>query len=176
MALIGLLPRVRRQLRIEPEDNSRDDELKDWVADAVAWVERETGHILEERDVTEQFRGFGPVTLKAWPIKADAVPAVAYIGADDTPVSATGRLDISGRPARVLPPSGSFWPFVDSEQLFSVTIRAGYGDEDDIPGNLKRAMLMLITAYDQDREGGDLFKKSEATARKQCETFVLALV
>lgn len=175
MALISLLPRVRRQLRMEPEDTSRDDELNDWVADAVAWVERETGHILEERDVTEQFRGWGPVALKAWPIKASAVPAIAYIDANDEPVSTIGRIDLSGRPARVLPAFQNI-VLTDPDFLFSVTIRAGYENEDDIPANFKRAMLILITAYDQDREGGDLFQKSEMTARKQCETFGLVLI
>ena len=30
---------VRRQLRMEADDETRDDDLKDWISDAADWVE-----------------------------------------------------------------------------------------------------------------------------------------
>ena len=71
-------------------------------------------------------------------------------------------------PARVLPPSGPFYSFLGSEQLFTVTIRAGYEPSDTFPQDLCSATLILLTAFDQDRAGGDLFQKAEATARMIC--------
>jgi hypothetical protein len=47
-------------------------------------------------------------------------------------------------------------------------MRAGYEAGDAVPGNFRRAMLMLISAYDSDREGGEVFQKAEASARRLC--------
>jgi uncharacterized phiE125 gp8 family phage protein len=169
MALPVPIEDARRQLRLEPDDDSRDEEINGFVADAAGWVEDYTGHLLTAREVTEQFTGFRPVDLKAWPIAADAVPGVAYLGSDGAEIAITGaRIDVSRRPARVLPGTGIFWPFRDSMQAFTVTIMAGYADPENIPRNLKRAMLILISAYDSDREGGDLFLKAEETAKGLC--------
>lgn len=167
------LPDARRQLRLEADDETRDLDLLAWIADAAAWVENYTGFILAARDITEQFRGFAAVELSAWPIKPIAIAAVGYNDADGVPVAAVGTLDATRRPARVGPPVGIFWPFRSTDQLFTVTIRAGYEDTDIVPGNFKRAMLMLISAYDQDREGGDLFQKAEQSARMLCGPFRL---
>jgi len=160
---------ARRQLRLTDDDASMDGHITGWIADAAAWVEQYTGHILEARDVTEQFSGFGAVRLRAWPVAPTAVPGVAYVTADGSPVAIIGaRLDVSSRPARVLPPGGPFYPFRHAEQLFTVTVRAGYGPHDRVPGNVRRAMLVLIAAYDQDREGGDMFQAAEASAKSLC--------
>ncbi|MEH3121085.1 MAG: phage head-tail connector protein [Sphingomonas phyllosphaerae] len=168
MATPVTLEDARRQLRMEADDTSRDDDLKTFIADAAAWVENYTGQILDARDITETFRGLGPVALRAWPIKPDAVPAVAYIDVTNTPIALTGaRLDLTRRPARVLPPS-QFWPFRDAQQLFTVTIRAGYEADEAAPGTIRRAMLVLIGAYDGDREGGDILAKAEDAARRIC--------
>ncbi len=170
MTLPVSLDEAKAQLRVD--GNDQDAEILDFIRDAAAWVEDYTGHIIEARDVTEQFRGFGAVTLQAWPISAVAAPGVAYTDATGSPIALTGaRLDLSRRPARVLPASGHFWPFCSADQLFTVTIRAGYESAADVPRNLCRAMLLLIYAYDADREGGDVLAKAEAAARRLCKGF-----
>lgn len=166
------LEEARRQLRLEDDDTTQDAEIAGFVADAAAWVESFTGHILVEREVTEHASGFKPVEIRAWPIADGATPGVAYLGADGSPIAIPGtRLDLSRRPARVMPGSGLFWPFRDSAQPFTVTVTAGYANADDVPRDFKRAMLILIAAYDADREGGDLFAKAEATARRICNRY-----
>jgi uncharacterized phiE125 gp8 family phage protein len=158
------------QLRSDGEE--QDHEIHGFIADAVAWVENYTGHILTPRDVTEQFNGFGCVALRAWPVQRSAAVGVAYIGADGVPIAITGaRLDASKRPARVLPPRGPFYPFRDTQQLFTVTVRAGWETSDQIPRDFRRAILILISAYDADREGGDIFQKAEAAARRLCGSY-----
>lgn len=172
MAIPVTIEDARRQIRLDEDDDSLDADLQVFIADAAAWVEKYTGHILVARDVTEQFRGFGSVELGAWPIAATASPGVAYTDEAGMPVAVVGaRLDVSRRPARVSPPAGPFYSFLNARQLFTITIRAGYGPDDVVPGNLRRAMLILISAYDSDREGGDIFQKAETAARKLCAPF-----
>lgn len=163
---------AKRQLKLESDDISHDSELLGFISDAAAWVEEYTGHIFDAQDVTETFRGFKPVMLRAWPVKATAVPGVAYVDSNGTPIAVTGaRLDFSRERVRVVPGVGSFWPFVDGQQSFTVTVRAGYESGDVVPGNLRRAMLLLIAAYDADREGGDILAKAEQSARRLCADF-----
>lgn len=172
MAIPVTLDEAKRQLRLEVDDTDQDDEIAGFVADAAAWVESYTGHLFSAGDVTERFRGYQPVTLRAWPIAADAVAAVTYVDSDGTPTAIPGiRLDLSGQRGRVSPATGHFWPFRDAQQIFTVIVRAGYEDPESVPRNLKRAMLVLIAAYDADREGGDTFAKAEEAARRLCSRF-----
>jgi uncharacterized phiE125 gp8 family phage protein len=171
MSLPVTLDEAKAQLRADGDE--QDAEILDFIRDAADWVEGFTGHILEAREVTEQFRGFGPVALRAWPIAPAAVPAGAYLNDAGAPVALVGaQLDLSRRPARVLPPAGTlFWPFCRADQLFTITIRAGYETPADVPRQLCRAMLVLISAYDADREGGSTFADAEKTAQRLCHRF-----
>lgn len=162
---------ARRQLRLEVDDESRDDDLTAYIADAAAWVETITGHILVGRDVKMMFPGQSHAILSAWPIKPDSIPMISFDGDDGEPVAFDARLEVYGRPARVVPLAGFPWPFTSADQRFAVTIRAGYEAGDVVPGDLKRAMLILITAYDEDREGGALFQTAVESARMLCEPF-----
>jgi hypothetical protein len=40
-----------------------------------------------------------------------------------------------------------------------------------VPGNFRRAMLVLIAAYDADREGGDILAKADVAATRMCRGF-----
>jgi uncharacterized phiE125 gp8 family phage protein len=173
MAIPVTLADARLQLKMEPDDTSRDTELQGFIADAAAWVESYTGHILVAREVTETFPGFGRLALRAWPIKADAVVALSYTAGLIGPVIVTGARLAAGsaRPARVHPAFGTVWPHTGLTGTVSVTVRAGYEPGDPVPGNFRRAMLVLIGACDEDREGGDLFAKAEAAAKSLCRGF-----
>ena len=169
MAIPVTLEDARRQIQLDEGDWYQDVNLAQSIEDAAAWVEEYTGHILVARDVTETFYGLGVARLKAWPVKATSIPSVAYVNASGATVTIEGaRLDASSRPARVLPPPNILGSFCSSQQSFTVTIRAGYEPKDTVPGNFRRAMLILISAYDSDREGGELFQKAEASARRLC--------
>lgn len=159
------LAEAKRQLRLEVDDTERDDEIAGFIADAEAWVERYTGHIIAPRNVSQQFDAIGQLRLRAWPIKPDAVPTVVYVADDGSDVTVAGaRLSLGDRPWRALAAHNTNWPWSVGSEI-TVTVRAGYEDGDEIPGNLRRAMLVLIAAYDLDREGGDAFEKAEKTAR-----------
>lgn len=165
---------ARRQLRYELDDDSNDEQLHDLISRAVAWVERYTGHLMEAREVTETFEHWDRPLLRAWPIKPGAVPVIAYeLGGAPMELSGqlSGRIVASRRPARLLCPSGMLWPWFAYDTGISVTFRAGYEPRDVVPGNLRSAILVMITAYHEDREGGELFTKAEASARGLCRDF-----
>lgn len=162
---------ARRQLRLEETDESRDAELQSFIDDAADRVERLTGLRFVAGEVEQQFRGASFATLSAWPIKDTAVPTISYVDDDGQRVTIEGRLDVTSRPARVTPAPGTAWPFVSRDQRFKVTIRAGYEPTDTVPAMLKRAMLILISAFEEDREGGDLFTKAEASAIRLCDQY-----
>jgi len=169
MILPVSLEEAKAQLQLG-DDYTRDFEVAGFIEDAAAWVEKFTGLMLGAQDVTEQLSGFGRMELRAWPIASTAVPAVAYADATGTPIGVAGvRLDLTRRPARVVPAIGGRWPMVPTGTITTVTVRAGYESPDDVPRDLRRAMLVLIGAYDADREGGDILAKAEASARRLCD-------
>ena len=171
MAIPVTLTDARRQLRLEADDESRDADLESYIEDAASRIERYTGHRFVAAEVEQYFRSTSVAVLDAWPIKDTALPAVTYVDEAGQTVTVTGRLDTFARPARVTPEPGTPWLISSSEQRFKVTVRAGYEPTDPVPGSLKRAMLILISAFDEDREGGDLFAKAEASALRLCDDY-----
>ena len=171
MAIPVTLEEAKAQLRIEADDTAFDTEVQDFLDDAVAWVENYTGHILEEREVTEELGGFAKPRLRAWPINAAAPISVSYADATGPITISAARIGAALRPATLLPPVGAIWPRVSVGTPTTVTFTAGYADDEQPPRNFRRAMLILISAYEADREGGDVFMKAEAAARRLCGPF-----
>ena len=172
MAIPVTLDDAKRQLKVD--DAEQDVEIKGFIADAAAWVERYTGHILVARDVIQEFSGFGLAPLRAWPIKSGTVAAVTYRDSAGNAQSVTGmRLCAATRPAKIIPfPSSGFSASALPQGTnMIVTVRAGYETSDEVPGNFRRAMLVLIGAYDADREGGEILQAAEATARRLCRDY-----
>ncbi len=168
MAIPVTLDDAKRQLKVD--DAEQDVEIKGFIADAAAWVERYTGHILIARDVIERFDGFGRLHLRAWPIKPDASIGIGYTRAAGTATNLYGaRIASHDRPALIIPAAGACWPALATG--VTVSVRAGYEDADEVPGNFRRAMLVLIGAYDADREGGEILQTAEATARRLCRDY-----
>ena len=175
MAIPVSLADARRQLRLDDTDTSRDTELEQFIADAAAWVELYTGQTLVAADVVEQFLTFERMQLRAWPVKPDAAVSVNFTDAAGAAITIVGpRVRVVGRPAQVLPAVGTRWPPV-GPGVVAVTVRAGYEIGDAVPGSIRRAILVLIAAYDADREGGELFAAAEATARSLCDRANLRL-
>lgn len=162
---------ARRQLRLEADDTTQDVEIGQFIADAVGWVEAYTGHLMVARDVTRMFDGFGAIAFREWPVASGAVATVTYADATGYAVPVTAvRVAIDRRPVRVIPWAGTSWPAVKADAV-TVTVRAGYEDGAVVPAPFRRAILMLVAAYDADREGGEMFAKAEATARQLLGAF-----
>lgn len=171
MAIPVTLEDAKRQLRLAGEtlDAERTTEITGFIKDAAAWVERYTGHILVAADVTERFRSFDRLQLRAWPVKHDAAIGIGYSPPGGASTNLYGaRIATTARPAILVPAAGTQWPTATD---VIVMVRAGYEANDIVPGNLRRAMLVLIAAYDADREGGEVLAKAEAAARLLCRDF-----
>lgn len=172
MTLPITLEDAKRQLQMDTVSTERDIEVGGFLDDAVAWVEQHTGHIFEARNVTEQFDGMARLHLRAWPILPTAVPALSYRDASGASVAVAGaRVEVSRRPARIVPGVGFRWPAPARGLPVTVTVRAGHESPASVPRDLRRAMLILIAGYDSDREGGDIFAKAEASARRLCDPY-----
>ncbi|WP_428968075.1 head-tail connector protein [Sphingomonas sp. Xoc002] len=167
------LDEAKRQLRLTPSNTSQDEEIKGFLADAQAWVTGYTGFLFSPQAVTEKFRVPGRrIELRSWPVKPGAIVTVSYPDTNGNPAIFQGaqvQFD-AGRVSLTLP-SGRGWPLSDTSQSLTITTEAGLPDGVAVPGEIRRALLMLIGAYDDDREGGDTIAKAEATARRLCRRF-----
>ena len=161
MALPVTLDDAKRQLKIIGDDD--DAEINDFILDAAGWVEGYTGHLLEQRQVTERFSSFERIRLGSWPITAETV-TVTHAGI----AIAGARLSAVTRPAGLLPAVNGVWPVVSTGDVIEVTYSAGYADPASVPREIRRAMLILIAAYDADREGREIVQQAEKTARNLC--------
>ncbi|NVD43481.1 phage head-tail connector protein [Qipengyuania atrilutea] len=165
MALPVSLDDAKRQLKFT--DASQDELVADYILDAASWVEEYTGHLLEPREITERFASFTRLRLSGWPIVGGPVAVKTLTSTGETVVDGAWLYAVS-RPGSVLPASGTHWPRLLDGEMVEVSYTAGYADPADVPRNFRRAMLLLITAYETDREGGEVFQKAEATAKRLC--------
>lgn len=160
---------AKRQLKIEIDDASQDDEIRGFIDDAAAWIEKLTGHVLVAREVVATFDAFDGVSFREWPIARTAVPTVSYEGSAGQAVPVVGvRAVLSRRPVRIAAAIGGRWPLLPTGSAITATIRAGYEDGDEVPPIFRRAILLLVAAYDADREGGDIVRKAEEAAKDLC--------
>lgn len=166
MALPVNLEEAKRHLRVT---NDADDTLiQNAIDDAAGWIEDYTGHLLTEREVVEHFGDERPFAVRAWPVAADAVAHVTYTGSAGETVTTEARVSVAIRPVRLVSSSSHVWPIRNRVRSFAVRLTAGYSDPAAVPKNIRRAMLVMISAFFDDREGGDVFQKAEVTARRLC--------
>jgi len=150
------LAQAKAHLRVDHDED--DDLIEGLIATAVATIEGPTGAGLAL--LTQTWRqsfdrpcpGDG-VTLPLGPIQA--VTAVAYVddeGSIQTLNDWSFEPDIA--PGRVYPAYGRSWPEMRSQPgALRVTYRVGYGDDpDDVPADLRHALLLLVGHYYEHRE------------------------
>lgn len=134
-------------------DNAEDAQIERLIAAAIDHVERYTGLLLSEREVTETFDRFAGLRLKAWPIASDAAVAISYLDISGaTQPQTTYRLAAAARPALLLPAIGSVWPATHcGTGSVRATFMAGYVDADAVPASIKQAILLLVRHYYDNR-------------------------
>lgn len=115
--------------------------IASYIAAAREWVENYTGHILVQREMTEQRECFGRfIEIRRWPvISVDEISYVDSEGDDQDFADFVARTGVF--PARVYPEAS--WPSLDTNGVASVTYTAGYAAGDE-PRALLQAMLLLI--------------------------------
>lgn len=151
------LETAKQFLRYEADDTDQDDVISIAMAAGQEWVERYTGLLLTQREVTQAFPRFcGALGLLYGPVEADS-STINYVGSDGTATTVDSRMIITdgeGR-ATLWPLSGAQWPIADETGL-SITYTAGYADPDTIPAGLLHAMLVYAGAFDDLRNGEDM--------------------
>lgn len=162
------LVEAKKHLRV---DASGDDTLiQDKIVAAREWVEEFTGLVLTRRSVTESLKRFDDqINLRAWPIAADEPITITYrdSGGIDRPV-AGATVRAASRPGALFPAAGTHWPSNCAAGSIEVRFTAGFATPESIPQMLKQAMLVMLTGFYEDREGGALFAAAERSARGLC--------
>ena len=161
----------KKHLRVE---TTADDALiADKIIAAREWVEDYTGLVLTRREVTEAIGAFSAQTrLRAWPLADEPISIVYrdFAGAEQTIADAT--LWALSRPAIIYPADGAVWPCGSTMTgPASVTFTAGYATAADVPQVLKQAMLVMLTAFYDDRPGGEIFVAAERSAKTLCRRY-----
>jgi uncharacterized phiE125 gp8 family phage protein len=163
------LDEAKKQLRVDSDGD--DSFIEEKIIAAREWVEDYTGLVLTRREVTESLSGLlARTALRAWPVAADQPITIAYrdqVGAEQ--VIADAVIRAATRPALIFPAAGSRWPLGwPATGVVDATFTAGFASAAEIPQGLKQAMLVMLTAFYEDREGGDVFAKAEETAKSLC--------
>lgn len=163
------LAEAKKHLRVET--NADNAAVEAAIVDAREWVEGYTGMVLTRRVVTERLAAFADQTkLRAWPIAGDQPVTIVYRdNAGTAQAIGNATLRAATRPGIIYPAAGERWPNRSTiSGAIEATFTAGYADPADVPGILKRALLVMLTAFYEDRDGGELFDSSEKAAKALC--------
>lgn len=152
------LDEAKSQLRILHSDE--DDLLNRFIVAARNYVEAITGRALitQTWDLTlDDFpaRESGLIELPKAPLQS--VTSVTYTDtAGDPQTWDAGEYVVStaSRVGKIYPAYGYQWPSTQAQrEAVAVRFVAGYGDDvDDVPDDIRHAILMLIGHYDRFRE------------------------
>lgn len=157
--MAGFISLSDAKAHLKVEYDGEDALIGGYIDAASAWVERETGHVAETREVTVRFDRFGAgLDLRLRPVDADSV-TVTYLDANgDDQTFDDIRLVQKNETLRVLPAIGSSWPrFAAGIATITVEATVGYGaTEDDgapdAPENLRHAVRLLVGHFYANRE------------------------
>lgn len=132
---------VRNYLRYDRSDE--DVALGIMLGAAKNWVERSTGILLTEREVTQHVTLRACVSLQFAPYKDGTLAAEYY----DRGLTSQALTDFEVLPSgRVIP--ASEWP-ASTGATFIYT--AGYANPDDVPESLIHAVIVYCSLSDADR-------------------------
>jgi uncharacterized phiE125 gp8 family phage protein len=139
------LPLAKAHCRV---DHSDDDTLiAHYIAGAKAWVERYTGLVTEETELTQDFLEFGDyLELSRGPLVE--LLEIAYTDTDGDPQVVE---DTRVQGLLIYPPLAG-WPSIQTYTNITVTYDAGYGGYNPVPPELTSAQLLLIGHWYANRE------------------------
>jgi uncharacterized phiE125 gp8 family phage protein len=147
---------LKNYLRYEIDDTDQDVALNLILKGGQSWIERYTGLLLTQREVTQSSAAFGDyIDLRYGPYLADSL-TIGYLDA----AGATQTLDafqasVSNGATRIYPAVGATWPDVGTPAGITLTYTAGYADPDDAPEVLLYALGIFAAMGDDERAGGD---------------------
>jgi len=144
--------------------DASDDTLVSFYLDAaIADVEKRTGLALAPLAVTDLLDAWPrtSATLTRWPVSS--ITGISYLDADDVsqPLDVSlWRPAIATRPGRIIFGTCRL-PRLAGAGAVSIAYQAGYADPDDVPANVKQAVLLLTAEYFENREAGAISDAAE---------------
>lgn len=167
------LDELKAHLRA-PSTSNDDDDMTRKIAAARRWFEKRTGLALISQQWAYIFDTFpswchGPRYLELEKAPIISVDSILSYDADntETELDDAGYLaDVASFPGRVLLNDGVSWPTdVRAHTAGKVLFTAGYGDAEDVPDDIKEAILQMAAYLYIDREGiGPIPAQVTATA------------
>lgn len=140
------LSEAKLHCRIDIDDD--DALIAQLINAAVNHVEQITGWLTTSQMYTKLIKKIPEIIkLPFWPVTA--ITSIEIIGATTQNVASDFDIDITERPAKVIPLSKSF--SVATGETLLITYMAG---EADIPDGMRQAVLMLIAHWYENREAG----------------------
>lgn len=157
---------LKAQLRKTTTDE--DTLIAAYGVAAREWCEQYTGHILNQREIEDNFGEWGDyLTLRYQPITVgDPTPTLTVEYTDDEGdfIEYEERVVRDFKyPWTVHPPYGFSFPSLGGPATIKVTYTAGYANAAAVPELFKQAIRILVTALYINR--GTIDEKSEEAAR-----------
>ncbi|MEL6289397.1 MAG: hypothetical protein AAFQ42_05035 [Pseudomonadota bacterium] len=154
------VPEVRRHLKL---DSVADDDL---IAGLITSARQHLEMILGQAFITQQWRDVRdgwpaartPVLLARGPLRSlDAVRVIDADGVAEVIAAENYLVDPISSPARLVCASGEAWPRPGRTlNGIEIDFTAGFGSlADDVPGPLRQALLLLVTAWYEARHPVD---------------------
>lgn len=146
------------KLHLKQEVEEDDDLIEAMIAAAREWAESYLNRALVTQTIRLSLPCFpgGCQVIELPRPRLIEVTELAYVdgdGADQVMTEDRYQVDIRREPGRLAPAYGLSWPA--TRRVFnavSVTYQAGYGDADDVPQCVKRAMLVMIGGLYENRQ------------------------
>lgn len=136
------------------DDAAADAAVEAALRAALAAIEARTGKILIARNFTLTLPGWRDE--EAQPLPLAPVQAIQSVTITDgngvavaVPTAATRLVRDLHRP--ILAPAGSVLPGVPARGSVEIVFTAGFGTWDEVPGDLRQAVLLLAARYYDDR-------------------------
>lgn len=163
------LAEVKEWLRYEASETEQDTALGMMLAGAQNWVERHTGHILVQREVTQYVGEFGSfVELAYFPFVSGM--SIAYRDtAGDAQEIDDALVFNEGGVYRTYPASA--WPATATQPGIVLTYTAGYADPEDAPAAMLQAMCLLAAMTDEERAAAGDSEKARQSIEWLLESY-----
>jgi uncharacterized phiE125 gp8 family phage protein len=150
------LAEAKTHLRVDHD--AEDEEIESLITDARQDLEQGTWRALMTQTWELSLPGWpedGRIELPYPPLQS--VTWVKYTddeGVTTTVDSSLYVVDTYAEPGVVMPKAGESWPSFSPAAANPIVVRyvAGYGDAEDVPSLLKRAMKLLIGHWYENRE------------------------
>ncbi|GBU17223.1 MULTISPECIES: hypothetical protein [Methylobacterium] len=160
------VPRARRHLRLDEDDDGEDLDIEAAIDAATAHVDGRTG-VLNRALVSQVWLATAPRPMAAAgglpgfvldlvPIQAVTTVEVLQGGVYAVlPTSAWRTVAMTADRVAVVPARGAAWPAYDFDpEAWRITFRAGYGDAGEaVPSPIRSAILLLVADLFDQRDG-----------------------